>query len=77
MEVWGHTHTNDVHQLGAKGDVKIGRSPDGYLMLPEKTKFGTETILELMRQEIEAKFQGKCFASPRIQQQQFIQVIGF
>ena len=46
-------HTNDVHQLGAKGDVQLRRGPDGYLIVPEKTKFGSKTLSEYI---VQSKF---------------------
>ena len=39
-------HTNNVQQFGAKGDVQIRRSPDGFLVVPEHLLFGSKTFAE-------------------------------
>ena len=35
---------NATHQLGAKGDVTIGRGAGGTLILPEKTRVGSKPV---------------------------------
>ena len=42
----GTHHTNNVQQFGAKGDVQIRRSPDGFLVVPEHLLFGSKTFAE-------------------------------
>lgn len=39
--------------MGAKGDVQIGRSPDGDLVLPQKLKLGHETFLDFVGNRVE------------------------
>ena len=44
----GTHHTNNVQQFGAKGDVQIRRSPDGFLVVPERLLIGSKTIKEFI-----------------------------
>ena len=38
--------------MGVKSDVQISRSPDGYLVLPQKLKLGDENVLDFVSNQV-------------------------
>ena len=47
-----HIIQTNVRQFGAKGDVQIRRSPDGFLVVPERLLIGSKTVPEATRETI-------------------------